>query len=260
MRSEIWQPAPRRIGAATKSARKRRKLSVVGILPTYNEERNVANAIRAFQAVPEFEEVVVVDGYSTDDTVRRAREAGARVVYQKVDTYPGKGWAIESALEATTQEVLVFFDADVSNVEPEMLRGLFLPILEDRYDHVLATFGRRGGRVTELTAKPLMGVFFPEIRFHQPLTGEFATRRRTLKQIEIIKDWGIESGLVIDLVMKRFRVLEVDIGFKEHDMKALPDLRIMAKQVARTVLDKAREYGRLRASIPELPEAIASVA
>lgn len=219
---------------------------VAGVICAYNEEANIGKAVRTFRSVPCIEEVVVVDGWSTDRTVAYAEEAGARVIPQSEEQYPGKGLAVETALAETDQEVLVFFDADVHNMETWQVESLLGGITQQGADHAMARFRRKGGRVTELTAKPLFKIFFPEVRYEQPLTGEFATRREVIEKVDIVPDWGIESGLVIDLTMRGAQVVEVDTGSKEHPMKPLEELKLMAEQVSRTVVEKAIAYGRLR--------------
>lgn len=216
----------------------------VGVIPAYNEGKNIAHAVGMLKQVPEVGEVVVIDGDSTDDTVARAEGAGARVLTQDPVAYPGKGYAIQTAVRETDQEGLVFFDADIHNMEPWMPRRLLRPLVEDGVDHACAAYGRKGGRVTELTARPLLALFFPEVDRRQPLCGEFATRREVISSFDLVPDWGIESGLAIDLAMSPFDVVEVDIGYKEHDMKPLADLKVMADQVVRTIMAKAIEYER----------------
>lgn len=220
--------------------------SVVGVICAFNEEDNIEKAVQIFRSIPQVDDVLVVDGWSQDRTRRRAERAGAHVVHQKEERYPGKGVAVRTAVEETDQDVLVFFDADIHNMERWQVERLIDGVVGQGADHAMARFTRKGGRVTELTAKPLFNIFFPEVRYQQPLTGEFATRRETIEKIQIVPDWGIESGLVIDLTMMGARVLEIDTGHKEHPMKPLPELRQMAEHVSRTIIDKAIEYGRLQ--------------
>jgi len=218
--------------------------SVVGVIPAYNEAANIERAVEMLARVPEVDRVVVVDGDSTDGTPEVAERAGARVITQDPVAYPGKGYAIQTAIRKTDEDALVFFDADIHNMEPWMPRKLVRPLLDGGVHHACATYGRKGGRVTELTARPLLDLFFPEVDRKQPLCGEFATRREVISSIDLVPDWGIESGLAIDLAMGGFRLEEVDIGYKEHDMKPLAELKVMASQVVRTILAKAIEYER----------------
>lgn len=120
------------------------------------------------------------------------------------------------------------------------------PILEGRTDITKTKFARESGRVTELTAKPLLNFFFPEISFEQPLSGQFAAKRSALKKINFEK-WiiGVDVGIVIDADVLGISVEEVDIGEIEHDMSPLSDLNLMANEVVRTIIDRANKYGRV---------------
>ncbi len=119
------------------------------------------------------------------------------------------------------------------------------PILLGKADITKTKFSRASGRVTELTAKPLLNYFFPEISFAQPLSGQFAAKKEALKRINFEKDYGVDVGIVIDADVLGLSVLEVDIGAIEHDMSPLEDLNLMANEVVRTIMDRANKYGRV---------------
>ncbi len=120
-----------------------------------------------------------------------------------------------------------------------------MPILEGKTDITKTKFARARGRVTELTAKPLLNFFFPEISFEQPLSGQFAARKEVLKRINFEKDYGVDVGIVIDADVLGISITEVDIGAIEHDMSPLSDLNLMANEVVRTIIDRANKYGRV---------------
>ena len=119
------------------------------------------------------------------------------------------------------------------------------PILMGKTDITKTKFARESGRVTELTAKPLLNFFFPEISFEQPLSGQFAARKEILKKIHFEKDYGVDVGIVIDADVLGISIMEVDIGAIEHDMSPLADLNIMANEVVRTIMNRANKYGRV---------------
>ena len=120
-----------------------------------------------------------------------------------------------------------------------------MPILEGKTDITKTKFARARGRVTELTAKPLLNFFFPEISFEQPLSGQFAARKEILKRINFEKDYGVDVGIVIDADVLGISIMEVDIGEIEHDMSPLADLNLMANEVVRTIISRANKYGRV---------------
>jgi hypothetical protein len=147
-------------------------------------------------------------------------------------------------------DVVVFMDADIMNLSSKMIDQLTDSILVDEADFVKGTFSRSGGRVTELVAKPLLRVFYPEYaHFSQPLSGEIVGRREVLRKIRFEEDWGVDIGLLLDILNLGYRVKEVNIGYKRHDMKPLGELRTMSRQVAVAILRRAAKNGRLLGGI-----------
>ena len=221
------------------------KVSVV--LPAFNEGPFIEKAIRKAKALRNASEVIIVDGGSTDDTVQRAIKAGAKVIHQTWVKYPGKGIAMRDAAEYATGDIVAYMDADIMNIETEMINKLIDPLIRDEADFVKGSFGREAGRVTELVAKPLLKLFFPEYaHYSQPLSGEIAGRCEVFKSVKFEEDWGVDVGLLIDIALRGFRIKEVDIGFKRHDMKPLVELGDMAQQVAKAIIKRAVENGRLQ--------------
>uniref|UniRef100_UPI00386A3F11 dolichyl-phosphate-mannose-protein mannosyltransferase n=1 Tax=Methanobrevibacter sp. TaxID=66852 RepID=UPI00386A3F11 len=119
------------------------------------------------------------------------------------------------------------------------------PILDGKAEITKTKFARESGRVTELTAKPLLNFFFPEISFEQPLSGQFAARKEILQRINFEKDYGVDVGIVIDADVLGISIMEVDIGAIQHDMSPLEDLNLMANEVVRTIIGRANKYGRV---------------
>jgi glucosyl-3-phosphoglycerate synthase len=114
---------------------------------------------------------------------------------------------------------------------------------------VKARFSRRAGRVTVLTARPLLQTYFPElVRFEQPLGGIIAVRKELLQRLHFENDYGVDVGLLIDAAALGARLIQVDIGHVEHDSHDLDFLGEMATQVARAILERASALGRLRLS------------
>jgi glucosyl-3-phosphoglycerate synthase len=126
---------------------------------------------------------------------------------------PGKGEALWKSLHATSGDLLVFVDSDLIAFDPRFVVGLLGPLLTDPtvgyvkalYDRPLTTTDgivpSGGGRVTELVARPLLNAFWPELAgFVQPLSGEYAGRRELLEQVPFVSGYGVELGLLVDLV------------------------------------------------------------
>jgi phosphoserine phosphatase len=192
---------------------------------------------------PATAEVIVVDDSSTDDTAALARQAGARVLRS---TMLGKGMSMKDGVAAAGEELLVFLDGDLAGLRPGIVSDLVAPLASGSADFVKARFGRSGGRVTELTAKPMLKVFFPELsHFGQPLGGLIAARRSLLQSLSFEDGYGVDIGLLIDAQRAGANLAEVDIGSLEHDSQPLGDLAAMANEVSRVIYSRARAAGRL---------------
>ena len=228
--------------ASVKSTKNSNK-SVSIVIPAYNEEATVAQVVSVARKLSYVDEVIVVDDGSSDRTVEEAESAGATVISHLVNE--GKGSAIKTGFKYSHGNIVAFIDADVSNFTSEKIDKIIRPILEDRTDITKTKFARESGRVTELTAKPLLGFFFPELNYEQPLSGQFAGKRSALNKIRFEKDYGVDVGIVLDADVHGIKILEVDIGDISHDMSPLADLNKMANEVVRTIIDRAVEYGRV---------------
>src|SRR3954454_14283682 len=197
-----------RLGA---KRRGRHRVSVV--LPARNEEATVGGMVAGLRehwvlGTPLVDELLVVDSDSTDATAQVARAAGADVVSTAEvlpahGTRPGKGEALWKSLAATTGDLVVFLDADLLGDVTHYVPGLLAPLLTDpQVAYVKGCYTRPleldgvsipagGGRVTELTARPLLNALWPELAgFVQPLGGEYAGRRATLEQVPFVSGYG----------------------------------------------------------------------
>lgn len=217
------------------------KVSV--IVPAFNEEETVANVVSVIKELSYVSEIIVVDDGSTDNTKEVAEKAGARLISHKVNQ--GKGAALTTGYMNTSCDIIAFIDADIHNLTSKKVDKIIKPILDGKTDITKTKFARESGRVTELTAKPLLNFFFPEINFEQPLSGQFAARKSTLRRINFEQDYGIDVGIVLDADAQGIPILEVDIGEIQHDLSPLKDLNLMANEVVRTIINRANKYGRI---------------
>ena len=242
------------------------RISVV--LPARNEETTVGVLVRDLvarwvEAVPLVDELLVVDSNSTDATAAVARAAGAEVVaagevLPSHGDRPGKGEALWKSLAATTGDLVVFMDSDLLGDVSHYVPGLLTPLLLDpRVEYVKGCYTRPltvdgehrpagGGRVTELTARPLLNALWPELAgFVQPLGGEYAGRRSVLEQVPFVSGYGVEVGLLVDLlqVCGLSGLAQVDLGTRTHSHQTDSALGKMAGQIVSTVLSRA-ERGR----------------
>jgi glucosyl-3-phosphoglycerate synthase len=250
-------------------ARRKAGLRVDVVLPARNEADTVGAIVAAIrrelvEQVPLVDEVVVVDSGSVDETAQVAAAAGARVVTQSAvlpafGDVPGKGEALWKSLYATHGDVLVFVDADLREFDPQFVVGLLGPLLADPtvafvkavYDRPLSMTDRvlpaGGGRVTELVARPLLNVHWPMLAgFVQPLAGEYAARRDLLERVPFASGYGVEVGLLIDVVELAglSAMAQVDLGRRVHRNQDDAALGRMASQVLLTVLDRLQRHDR----------------
>ncbi len=210
--------------------------------------------------VPLIDEIVVVDSRSTDGTARIAAEAGARVV-QDHRVLPGlapgrgKGEAMWKGLAATGGDLVVYLDADVVDFDTAFVTGLLGPLLADPdVGYVKAVYRRHlggdsdgGGRVTEICARPLINLFYPELAgFAQPLSGEAAGRRALLASVPFFSGYAVELGLLIDLlrVAGLGALAQVDLGERRHHNQPTAALGAMASAITQAVLRRVAQEGR----------------
>lgn len=218
-----------------------KKVSI--IIPAYNEEETVANTVRIAKSRSYVDEVIVINDGSNDNTLNEAKSAGATVISHTKNR--GKGAALNTGLENSKNDIIAFIDADIFNLDGDKIDQILEPILSKEADIVKTKFKREGGRVTELTAKPLLKFFFPELKYDQPLSGQFAGKRSALEKIKFETDYGVDVGIVLDADLKGIKIKEVDIGSIKHDMSSLDDLNKMASEVVRTIIERAVIYGRV---------------
>lgn len=137
-------------------------------------------------------------------------------------------------------------DGDLAGLGSGIITDLCAPLLRREVDFVKARFGRGGGRVTELTAKPMLKIFLPEVaHFSQPLGGIIAARKTLLQALSFEDGYGVDVGLLLDAHLAGARFAEVDIGALEHDSQPLLDLTLMANEVGRVIFSRAKSAGRL---------------
>ncbi|MFC4530673.1 glucosyl-3-phosphoglycerate synthase [Sphaerisporangium dianthi] len=225
------------------------------VLPARDEAETVGEIVSAIrrdllEAVPLVDELVVIDSRSTDDTAARAVEAGAKVFSQDeilpaLAPMDGKGDVLWKSLAVTSGDLLVFIDADLREFGTDFVTGLLGPLLADPsvmyvkgcYDRPLREARGGGGRVTELVARPMLNLHWPLLAgFVQPLAGEYAGRREVLERVPFATGYGVELGLLIDLLEHAGldALAQVDLGRRVHSHQSTEALGVMAGQIMHT--------------------------
>lgn len=245
-----FDPAPFEAGALAR-AKGGHRISVC--IPARNEAATVGAVVGAVRrslvaevgGVDLVDEVLVVDDGSTDGTAQAAGAAGATVVTSGAPH--GKGRAMRTGLHHARGDLLVFLDADVTGLDEHFVTRLLGPLLTSEGIALVKGFYRRpyrgdpsgGGRVTELVAKPLLEVLFPDlVGVHQPLAGETAARRHILEEVEFEPGYGVEIGLLVDVarIWGPAAVAQVDLGVRAHRNRPLDELRPQARDVLEAAL------------------------
>jgi glucosyl-3-phosphoglycerate synthase len=245
--------------------------TVSAVLPTLNEAATIGPIVRAarralMEQLPLVDELLVIDSDSTDATREIAEAEGARVVRHsevlpKYGSYSGKGEALWKSLYETTGDLIVWSDTDIQDWHPRFIYGTLGPLLtEERIGYVKAYYQRPiveggqlkeggGGRVTELVARPLINLFFPELSgYIQPLSGEYAGRREHLEQIPFFTGYAVEIGHLMDL-SERLGLAglgQVDLDIRIHRNQELEGLSRMSFTILQAVMKRLEERRRAR--------------
>lgn len=212
------------------------KVSV--IIPAYNEEKNIVKVVEMLKndKSKNIDEIIVVDNASTDNTNRLALDAGAIVL--KCNN-KGKGYAMEMGLKYASNEIIVFLDADINNYTNNLVETLTTPIIDENADFVKSMFERKGGRVTELVAKPLLDILFPNMyKFSQPLSGMIAGKKCYFEKIEFETDYGVDIGILLDMISLGANVEEVYIGKINNSSHSWLSLEKMSREVMNAILKR----------------------
>ncbi|HET6560550.1 MAG TPA: glucosyl-3-phosphoglycerate synthase [Marmoricola sp.] len=231
-------------------------LTVSLVVPARNEAATVGAVVgRVREALLDttdlLDEIVVIDSDSTDDTFAVAEDAGAAVhrcadIRPDLGTLPGKGEAMWKSLFVTKGDLLVFMDADLLDWDTHFVPGLLGPLLTDESITLVKGFYERpftdgegtkafeGGRVTELVARPLIALLFPELAgLVQPLAGEWAVRRDAFERMSVPTGYAVELAALADTAATHGvdAIAQVDLGRRAHRHQALRDLGAMATQI-----------------------------
>jgi glucosyl-3-phosphoglycerate synthase len=226
------------------------------IIPARNEQDTIGEVVRQIrqqliESSPLVDELIVMDSDSTDDTAEIAAENGATVhattqVNSPAGSLPGKGEALWKSLFVARGDIVVFIDADLTEWGPHFVTGLLGPLLADssiqlvkgfydrQFEDGTTNFGPQGGRVTELVARPLLNLRWPELAaVVQPLAGEWAARRELMASLAIPSGYGVELASLVDTLTEHglAAIAQVDLGSRGHRHQSVHDLGVMAAEI-----------------------------
>ncbi|MCJ7626402.1 MAG: glucosyl-3-phosphoglycerate synthase, partial [Anaerolineaceae bacterium] len=239
-------------------------LTISLALPTLNEEKTVGKVIKI--AKTKFmdekhllDEIILVDSNSTDRTREIARSYGIPTyindeVLSKYGARKGKGEVLWKSLYLTSGDIVFWVDTDIRNFNPKFIYGVVGPLLLKEKVKFVKGFYKRpimgnngsiqpggGGRVTELTARPLLNLFFPQLSgVIQPLSGEYGGKREVLEKLTFTSGYGVEISLLIDMLelYKLKSIGQVNLDVRVHRNQPLQNLSRMSFAIIQTVLSK----------------------
>jgi glucosyl-3-phosphoglycerate synthase len=248
--------------------RERKRQTVTAVLPTREVADTIGPIVERLLALDDLiDQIVVVDAASQDGTAALAAGMGAEVHQESVllpefGQVLGKGDAMWRALAVARGDLIVYLDSDTRDFPSHFASGMLGPLLcEQGLRFVKAHFRRPftagdgrerpadGGRVTELTARPLLSAFYPQLAaFVQPLAGEVAARRTLLERLPFACGYAIETSMLLharDELGGTDGMAQVDLDVRHNHHKSLRDLGPMAYAVLRVIVERLRDEGRL---------------
>jgi glucosyl-3-phosphoglycerate synthase len=245
-----------------------REASVSVCLPARNEAATIGEILNCLMPLIDrgvVDQIVVVDD-STDGTAAIARACGAEV-YDQSSLCPqygpveGKGDAMWRALSVLHGDVICYLDADSERFGPHFAAALAGAVAIPGRVAFAKAFYRRpfrvdtgteqptgGGRVTELTARPLLKTFFPELEHvRQPLAGEIAARRALLEHLPFSIGYAVDVALLIDAwrMVGLEGLAQIDLDVRQNRHRSLDELGPMAEAVLSAVSERLRGDRRL---------------
>ena len=247
-------------------AKRKQGLTISLGLPALNEEETIGDVVytmrtRLMGRYPLVDEIVVIDSGSHDRTREIAQGEGVPVyVHQEIapelGAFNGKGEALWKSLFVLRGDIVCWVDTDIRNIHPKFVYGIVGPLLvHPRLQYVKAFYQRPlnvgdemqatgGGRVTELTARPILNLFFPELSgMIQPLSGEYGARRTLLEQLPFFTGYGVETGLLIDVLQRAGldAIAQTDMKQRIHRNQSLLALSKMSFALLQVALKRVGE-------------------
>jgi len=252
------------------SVKRSKNLKISVVIPTLNEEKTIGRTVSILRenlvrSLGLIDEVLVLDSGSNDNTLEISRSEGARVYVSEellagATPYRGKGENLWKGIFCAEGDIIAFVDADIENFDAHFVYGLLGPLLlRDEIKFTKAFYRRpivdkqnntftndQGGRVTEIFIRPLLSQFFPKMTgFIQPLAGEYAARREVLESISHPVSYGVDIGILIDVVEKFSleSVVQVDLGTRVHRNRDTLYLGRMSYEILQILMHKAEKLG-----------------
>jgi glucosyl-3-phosphoglycerate synthase len=259
--------------------KEKRGLKISLCFPTLNEEKTIGKEVVLIKSelmdrYPLLDEIAVIDSGSTDKTLDIAKQFGAKTftaseVLPEEGTMRGKGENLWKSIYLLEGDIIIFLDADISNIHPKFVYGILGPMLYNPdIKYVKAFYDRplnfspneshkgkgQGGRTTEILIRPLFSQFFPELSgLIQPLSGEFAGYREIFEQIPFPIGYGVETSHLIDISQKwgLWSIAQTDLDQRIHRNQSTKSLGKMSFGILQTFWNRLKLYENMGPGAPE---------
>jgi HAD superfamily phosphoserine phosphatase-like hydrolase len=211
------------------------------VVPSYNENPRFVRVLNELLKTQNLDELIFVDDGSNDGTQEAIKQFknDSRFVYIRHEKNKGKGRALKTGVEKARNEVILFLDADLSNITSQKIYKIAEPVLKDEVDMARGSFSRKRGRVTEFAVKPMMEILFPSLYFDQPISGQICAKKSFLMKAEFTERYGVDIGLLFDAIEDGQRIIEVDIGRLVNRENSAETVKEMSRQVLETMISRA---------------------
>ena len=262
--------------------KQRQGLKISVCLPTLNTAGTVGEILRVFRGElmerrPLIDQLCIIDSRSTDGTLDIAAREGAQIFFDDeilpdMEPAAGKGEALWKSLFVLEGDIIAWVDSDIENIHPRFAYGIIGPLLADQEIGYVKAFYERplkdgdalrpsgGGRVTELTVRPMLNLFYPDLTgLIQPLSGEYAGRKSVLDNVPFFTRYGVETGLVID-IYRRFglwALAQTDLEVRVHDNQTIDALSKMSFGILQAILKRLEGEGMI--ALKTEPETVYNV-
>jgi len=262
--------------------KQRQGLKVSVCLPTLNTAGTVGETLRVFRGElmerrPLIDQLCIIDSRSTDGTLDIAAREGAQIFFDDeilpdMEPAAGKGEALWKSLFVLEGDIIAWVDSDIENIHPRFAYGIIGPLLADAEIGYVKAFYERplkdggalrasgGGRVTELTVRPMLNLFYPDLAgLIQPLAGEYAGRRSILQSVPFFTGYGVETGLLID-IYRRFglwALAQTDLEERVHHNQTIGSLSKMSFGILQAIFQRLEGEGMI--ALKTEPETVYNV-
>jgi dolichol-phosphate mannosyltransferase len=186
------------------------------LIPTLNEGKTIGGLVNEFRSMG-FSDILVIDGHSSDNTVKNAESAGARVVMQ---SGKGKGQAVSQAFQLITSNYVVMMDGDGTYLPEEVIK-ILEPVTTGVADHVIgnrfANYQKGAFTSLNLFGNKILNTIFGfayGMWLKDILSGYRAFNTDAFKNLDLNRTgFEVETEITVECVKKDLRIVEVPITY-----------------------------------------------